>query len=206
MKKKANKDEAATVNQLLDAIRTEQRSIDLHEGDVVVCHIRLAVRLAELRQLAKRTWGKQLKTLGMNPRVGRRYLKIAQNWPNEIGLKESALLPRLPTDLLKLEWLCRVSTPQLRELLNNLDCKKTSRGQVIAAVREVLGEDPPSTPDDEVGQFVQRFIKRIARTVGQLGDKFPEVEDQTRARELLAAGLLQVQDTLQSGLPRDDES
>ncbi len=204
MNKKANKDEAATVNQLLDAIRAEQRSIDRHEGDVIVCQIRLAARMAELRQSAKRTWGKQLKTLGMSPRVGSRYLKIAQNWSNEIGLKESDLLPRLPTDLLKLEWLCRVPLRQLRKLLNELDCKKTSRSQVIAAVREALGEDPPSKPGDEVEQFVQRFIKRIARTVGQLGDKFPEVEDQSRARELLAAGLLQVQDALQSGLPRDD--
>jgi hypothetical protein len=195
MNKKNNKNDAATIHQLLDAIRTEQQSIDRHEGDVIVCQIRLAAHLAELRQLANRTWGKQLKALGMSPRVGSRYLKIAQHWTPEIGLNESDLLLRLPTDLLKLEWLCRVPLQQLRELVTDLDCKKASRSKVIAAVRETLGEEPSAEVDVE--EFVRRFINRLVGTVGRLDEKFPDPEQQNRARELLRSGIRKVQETLQ---------
>ena len=161
--------------------------------------------MTELRSLAKRTWGKQLKALEISPRVASRYLKIARHWPNEIGLNESDLLPRLPTDLLKLEWLCRVPVSQLAGLLGTLDCKKATRSQVIAAVREALGEDPPTEISEyDVETFVQRLIRRLKGTVEQLGEMFPEPEQQNRARELLAAGLAQVQDALQADLPADE--
>jgi len=94
--------ESASITKLLDKILKEQQKIDRHEGDVVASHIRLGHHLADLRALAKRTWAKQLKAIGLSPRVARRYLKIAQHWPNEIGLNESDLLPRLPPDLLEL--------------------------------------------------------------------------------------------------------
>lgn len=190
------------IRKLVQAIVKEQQKIDRHEGDVVACHIRIGARLAALRSLAKKTWGKQLKTLEISPRVASRYLKIARNWTDEIGLTESDLMTRLPTDLLKLEWLCRVPVSEMAGLLDTLNCKKATRSQVIAAVREILGEDPPTATDD-VETFVQRLIHRLTGTVERLGDKFPEPEQQKRACELLAVGLLQVQDALQAGLPGD---
>jgi hypothetical protein len=200
-KKKA--DDSAGISRLLDKIRTERQKIDGLEGDVVACHIRLGVRLTELRMLAKGTWGRQLKAIDINPRVASRYLKIARHWPNDIGLIESDLLPRLPTDLLKLEWLCRLPLPRLGELLNELDCKKAARSQVIAAVREALGENPPAEDEQDVEKFVQRLVQRFARSVEQLGEKFPDPGQQNRARELLAAGLMQVHDALQADLARE---
>lgn len=197
MNKKDSTDDATTIHQILEAIRKEQQSINRHEGDVVVCQIRLATRLAELRQLAKRTWGQQLKILGMSPRVASRYLKIAHHWTPEIGLNESDLRPRLPTDLLKLEWLCRVPFPKLREILDALDCKKANRSQVIAAVREALGEEPPA--EDGVEEFVQRFLHRLQSTIGRLEEKFPEPEQLNRARQLLKTGLRKMQASLPAG-------
>lgn len=147
-KTKRSDEDLDGIKKVVQAIVKEQQKIDRHEGDVVACHIRIGVRLVALRSLAKKTWGKQLKALGISPRVASRYLKIVRNWPDEIGLTESDLLTRLPTDLLKLEWLCRVSVSQLEGLLNTLNCKKATRSQVIAAVREVLGEEPPRATDD----------------------------------------------------------
>lgn len=188
------------IRKLVQAIVKEQQKIDRHEGDVVACHIRIGARLAALRSLAKKTWGQQLTALGISPRVASRYLKIARNWQDEIGLRESDLLARLPTDLLKLEWLCRVPVSQLAELLDSLNCKKATRSQVIAAVRQVLGEAPPTRSDD-VETYVERLLHRLAGTVEQLGEKFPEPEQQNRARELLAAGLDQVRSSLQRDIP-----
>ncbi len=149
--------------------------------------------------LAHRTWGQQLKAIGLNPRVASRYLKIAEHWPAEIGLNESDLLLRLPLDLLKLEWLCRVPLDPLKDLLRQLDCKKATRSRVIAAVREALGEDPPIEPDSDVDNFVQGCLRRLAKALDRLHEMFPEAEEQARGRELLAVGLREVQEALAAG-------
>jgi hypothetical protein len=195
-KTKKNAEDSASITKLLDKIVKEQQKIDRHEGDIVASHIRLGHHLAELRALAKKTWAKQLKSIVISPRVASRYLKIAQHWPDQIGLNESDLLPRLPTDLLKLEWLCRVPRAQLPDLLTKLDCKKATRSQVIAAVREALGEAPPNEGEPDVEEFIERLIQKVMDVVARLEDKFHVREQQDRARELLVAGLRQVQDAL----------
>ena len=122
-----------------------------------------------------------------------------------LGLKESDLLPRLPTDLLKLEWLCRVPQERLGPLLDELDCKRASRRQVVDAVRDVLDEAPPAKTEKDVQKFVQRFIDRIMRTVDKLHETFPDSEQQDHARELLVTGLREVQAALGAPIdPRTD--
>ena len=194
---KAETSDSAGIKKLVNEIAKEQQKIDRCEGDLVASHIRIARHLADLRHLAKKDWAKQLKAIGMHPRVASRYLKISQHWDDEIGLRESDLFVRLPPDLLKLEWLCRVPPVQLGDLLDDLDCKKATRPQVIAAVREALGEDPPAKAEDDVEKFVQRFIGRLAKTINQLNESFPEAEQQKQARDLLATGLQQVLDSIQ---------
>jgi hypothetical protein len=200
-----NSEDQSRLKTLVSEITKEQQKIDRHEGNVVACQLRIANCLAQLRVEAKKTWAKQLKAMGMSPRVASRFLTIARHWPAEIGLNESDLLPRLPTDLLKLEWLCRVPQDQLGDLLTNLDCKKATRSQVIAAVREALGEDPPPQAEPDAEKFVQRLIVKLMNSVERLGDKFHQPEQQDHVRGLLAAGLQQVQDALQAPvvLPKD---
>ena len=159
-KQETNVEDLSGIRKLLNEILKEQQKINRHEGDVVASHIRLGHHLADLRALAKRTWAKQLKAIGISPRMASRYLKIADNWPNEIGLNESDLLPRLPLDLLKLEWLCRVPLDRLKDLLTQFDCKRATRSQVIAAVREALGEDPPVEAEPDVEEIIKRFLGR----------------------------------------------
>ena len=195
-KLKTSSEDQPRINKLVNVIKMEQQRIDRHEGNVVACQIRVGRQLAELRSLAKRTWVKQLGVVGMSPRVASRYMKIAGHWPDEIGLNESDLLPRLPPDLLKLEWLCRVPLEQLGNLLAKLDCKKATRAQVIAAVREALGEDVPMRPDPNAEEFVERLIAKLLNSVERLGDTFHQPEQQDRVRGLLAARLREVQQTL----------
>jgi hypothetical protein len=203
MKRKTKNDteDSAGIKTLVNEIVKEHQKIDRYEGDVVASHIRIGGRLTKLRLLAKKTWAKQLNALKISPRVANRYLTIARSWPNEIGLSESDLLPRLPADLLKLEWLCRVPQAQLGDLLDKLDCKKATRSQVIAAVREALGEDPPTRAEPDVEEFVDRFIARLVKTVERLHETFPQTERQDRARELLVARLPKVRDALTAGSP-----
>ena len=195
---KTESDDSAGIKKLVNEIVKERHKIDRCEGDVVAAQVRIARHLADLRQLAKKDWAKQLKAIGMHPRVAGRYLKISQHWQDEIGLRESDFLVRLPPDLLKLEWLCRVTPVQLGALLDDLDCKKATRPQVIAAVREALGEDPPAKAEDDVEKFVQRFIGRLVKMIDQLNENFPEAEQQKQARDFLATSLQQVLDSIQS--------
>ena len=208
MKEKPNGDtpDRPNTRKLVSEIRKELRKIDGYEGDIVTSHIRLGNHLAQLRQLANGDWTKQLSVIGMSPRVARRYLTIARHWPSETGLKESGLLSRLPTDLLKLEWLCRVPQDKLGPLLDELDCKRASRRQVVTAVRAVLDEAPPAKTERDVQKFVQRFIDRIMRTVDRLHETFPESEQQDHARELLVTRLQEVQEALKARIDPRTES
>lgn len=190
---------SAGVNRLINKIIAERQKIGRCEAAAVVCHIRLGHHLAALRPLAKNDWGTRLKAAGISPRVASRYLKIASYWPNEIGLRESDLLSRLPPDLLKLEWLCRVPQAQLGGLLDELDCKTATRPQVIAAVREILGTQTPAKDESEldVDRFARRLLDRLKKAVDKLHEIFPEPEQHDRVRELLTAGFREVLDFLE---------
>ena len=175
---KTHEEDSAGINKVLDKILKEKQKIDRREGDIVTSLIRIGHHLAELRAATKRTWAERLKSLGINPRVAARYLKLAEYWPIEIGLNESDLLTRLPVNLLKLKWLCRLPVERLGELLDQLDCKKATRSEVIAAVRAMLGETPPVPSEASVAKFVDRCIRRLATAVDRLQEKFPAADEQ----------------------------
>ena len=87
---------------------------------------------------------------------------------------------------------------RLGELLNQLDCKKATRSEVIAAVRAMLGETAPAASEPSVTTFVDRCIRRLVKAVDRLQEKFPAADEQAQVRELLKIGLNQVLESLQS--------
>jgi hypothetical protein len=182
---------------ILNGIRAEQARIDNNEGDVVASMIRIGRHLGELRKLARRDWGKRLKEVQINPRVASRYTNIAKSCLGEIGLNESDSLPRLPPDLLKLEWLCKLDREHLESLLDKLDCKKAARRDVIAAVKEILG-----IPDSERGvdpeKLIKRGFQRMVKAVGQLMDDEPDPTGLQRLGGLIDTGVQQLRDALGS--------
>jgi hypothetical protein len=192
IKEKPRPQVSADVKSLLGEIGKERENIDRSEGDVVASHVRIAHHLAKLRDLVKGHWERQIEELGFSPRVARRYLRIARDWPDENGLRESDFLKRLPADLLKLEWLCRLSMEQLKGLLKTLDCKKARRTEIIAAVHEALGNVPAAKAEPDLEEWVRRLLRRLSHAVEQLGEEFPASQDRARARELVEHGLHQV--------------
>ena len=182
-------DNSLAITETLTAIATEKEKLAKSEGSVIVAIIQIGLQVLTLRSLASRNWAKWLQTpaINMSRRVASRYLKIAAGWSAEMGLLESHL-DRLPTDLLKLEWLCRVPIGQLPDLLDGLNCKQATRKQVIAAVREALDEPSPTTAPLDVDRAVGRFLERLAGKVARLLDRFLQTDQQDRARALLAAG------------------
>jgi hypothetical protein len=98
---------APSLTALFEEIRAQQQKVDAQEGDVVAALFRIGALLVQLKAKAQRTWTARVKDLGYHPRIARRLQKLGSSPLAENGLTESALLQRLPTDLMKLEWLCR---------------------------------------------------------------------------------------------------
>jgi hypothetical protein len=183
----------AAVDALLDKIRAEQVNVNSREGPIVASLLRICMHVAELRGLVKKDWSKRLKQVGMNARVASRYVQIGKSWLGQIGLTESDLLSRLPTDLLKLEWLCRLSTDQLDGLLAQMDCKKTSRGQVIAAVKGILGDTDSDRPVPNAEKAIQRVLNRLLVLSQQAIQSPSPPEGLPRIRTLLQKGAREIQ-------------
>jgi hypothetical protein len=176
------------VRRAVHQIQTELRNLARNEGSAVASHLRIGTALADLRKEAKSGWFKQLKELGINERVARRYIRLGNSWLAVSGLSESALLEQLPPDRMKLEWLCRLTAEQLRELLGRLDCKKAKRGQVEAAVRKALGEEDAAPTAPNIEKALAKIFKRFRTDTDQLEEATPP-QNQERFQALVAEGL-----------------
>jgi hypothetical protein len=175
--------------------------MDREEGDVVASRIGVGRLLVQLRPLARRNWEQMcLGRMHIHPRVARRYVCIAERWP--IGLPESDLLPRLPVDLIKLEWLSRVPSAELRALLERLDCKKAGRKQVIDAVRELLPALRRAGRGGENERAFQRLLCRVTEVIACVLDEFRDPDCLDRVCAMLEEGLRRIREaraTLHAG-------
>src|SRR5262245_60240497 len=134
-----NTDTGADIQQIKEQIKSEQEKIHRTEGSAIASKVQIGVQLNKLQAAAGRTWTKTARELGYHPRAASRLQKLGSSWLAQIGTEGSEILNRLPADEQKLEWLCRLSEEQLRQLLEEGDWKKASRPQVIAAVKKIQG-------------------------------------------------------------------
>jgi hypothetical protein len=151
---------AKEVKALIQKVAREKQKFDQHDGSQVLRILSMGADLLKLRQLVKKDWTKQVAATGVNPRVATRYINIAKKWHPETGLNESDLLKRLPTDPMKLESLCRLSIPQIKEVAGKLDLKTCPRGKIVTEVKRTLGEIGPEKDDEmSVWTAVKRFMQ-----------------------------------------------
>ena len=136
--------------------------------------IAAGVHLAALEAATrtKRAWTDRVKAiphgdrpgLYLNPRTARRLMELGKSrWGQEAGTPGPKTLDRLPTDIQKLTWLCKLSPGQLGDLLGRMDCKEEGRKVVVDAAKALL---PPGgtkgttrrAPED-LGSFKQAVAK-----------------------------------------------
>ena len=114
------------------------------------------------------------------PCVASRYKKVAEAWGGDFGLAESDLA-KLPTDLLKLEWLCILSLSELRDLLNEKkDWKKENRANVIKAVKAIT--NMPSKPRPKKNIDTMTRVEGLLTKVVDLLKSGDVVEEERAAR------------------------
>jgi hypothetical protein len=184
-------DAGADIKRFVEQIKGEQEMIHRTEGSAIASKARIGVLLNELQAAAGRTWTKTARELGYHPRAASRLQMLGSSWLAQIGTNGSEILNRLPADEQKLEWLCRLSEAQLRQLLEAGDWKKASRPQVIAAVKKSLGEEAeqakPASAD------VTKALGRIMKQLLKLIERAQTEEEQRCIQEALASVLQQVQ-------------
>jgi hypothetical protein len=179
-----------------DRIAREEKKIAGNEDKVVASHVSIGRALAELRKLAKKDWAVRLKRLDISPRVASRYIKLGESELARIGLLESDLPGKLPPDLMKLEWLCKLTADQLRDLQGRLDLKKANRHKVIEAVKGVLNlpSKPKAAPG--LGKAVASALKRLCDAVGRIDAEVEDPADRQHIREQVLRGLHEVEKNL----------
>jgi len=129
---------ASIIASLVGEIKALQAGIEVDETNVVLKYVKIGERLIKLKRKARGTWTRCCHDLGYEPRVAARLMTLANSWWAEGGLEQSGLVSKLPPDVLKLEWMSKLSRVQLQEGLNNWPCRAWSRSNVIEAVKHKL--------------------------------------------------------------------
>jgi hypothetical protein len=200
--RKPSVESQAAVTTLVEQIQARQRQIDENEGGTVANLIRIGALLIQLQAAAGRTWAETAKGLGYHPRAASRLQLLGRSWlADEIGTKGSDLLSRLPADPQKLEWLCRLSRPQLEELLTDLDPKKATRRAVADAVKAMLNLDTPEKAGKDLPTVIARFFKKVASTIRRWQDEAGTGEGRDELHDLLVARLRQVEQQVGLDVP-----
>lgn len=171
---------AAIVDRLLAQIQEREKKIREIEGQAVVLILEQARDLTRLRSKARKNWAKYLKNISFDPRVASRYLMIAKHWSNANQTPESDSLAKLPSDLLKLEWLCRLKKPVLKGLAAEMDLCQTDRGAVIRKVKDLLGEtvEPKKITVKAIMKSWGTFRETLLTNLSELG-----TEDRQKFRD-----------------------
>ena len=125
------------MSAIFNQVKIAKDKLAASEGAYVPALINFCVKLANLRVKAKRDWETCLDKLRMCPRAAR-YVKVGKSWWND-GTLGSDLMTKLPADVQKLEWLCRLDNERLEQFLGERDFRFREREDVISAVKEALG-------------------------------------------------------------------
>ena len=124
-----------TPDVLVQKIQTLDHRLARSEDEAVAATNEKGQLLTDLKACAKRTWGKRLGEVGLNPRVASRLMSVGA-WGRDFGPVGSDLLAKLPQDVQKLEWLVKLAPESLRQFVEDIDCRAKPRATVIKAVKD----------------------------------------------------------------------
>jgi len=158
------------INVLVRAVDETLKAMNNDEANLVEHMVELGERLLALRRGAGVSWTVHANKLGIHQRVANRHMLLAKSWWARKGLRESGLLEKMPPDLMKLEWLCRLDRQQLADAVANYRLREWNRTQVIDAVKYKLGvtaEVPQvrSVTVDRLKVDCGRFVERLLESI-----------------------------------------
>ena len=131
---------SAVIDGLKQRVQEREVKIRKTAAELIPLIWEQAVDLHKLRKKARKNWQMVLDDIDMDRRVADRYVKIAEEWAKPSKKPEAEMFDRLPYDLLKLEWLCRLPAADLKALSDEMDLVKTDCGSIVKEVKLLLGE------------------------------------------------------------------
>jgi len=143
------------------AIRSEQDRIAENEALAAASRIRIGIHLWGIRA-ANGDWTETLNRLGYDPRAAARYIQVGQAW-GPAGIQRSDVVNRLPNNLVKLLWLCRIPLHELGAFLEANDCRALGQSKVIALVKAHLRLPPRRPRLPTRGRFLLRLTRFVVR-------------------------------------------
>jgi len=193
-----------TINDLREQIMAKAKELLKGEGSLLLTVICLGRLFTSLRcSVRKNAWLKELEKMQYKERDVRRYLIIGDSWwstPQAIG---PDLLAKLPYDMHKLEWLCRLSRKELETLTEYRDLRTDSRGEVISRVKKILkvaddGSVRRSAPT--IADIQKRFDTNVIHILDALDELPEDTTDEMRIEllEALMKSFKEIEDTLMS--------
>jgi hypothetical protein len=94
-----------------------------------------------------------------------RYRRLYRCWLGKGDVRDSALLDKLPSDLEKLDALCKLNREQLTKLAQTHDLRKTPRREVVKLAKALLQGDKPKAQPAPSAKKVLRALDCLQREV-----------------------------------------
>jgi len=185
----------ATISRnLVELIRVRTEILARAGGKQIEDILKIASWFTALRQeVSERQWLKDVDSLSYDREEALQYVAVGMaEWvadPTHVSYP----MDKLPFCLHKLEWLAKLSTARLKDVLASIDCRKQSRSAVIGAVTRSLRRDgreaeaavgEPSKMVQATDEGIQRRFDDFVTLFGQhrqlldnLLAKFTAVED-----------------------------
>jgi hypothetical protein len=182
---------------LAQSIEEERRLLDEQEADALVTLLRLAGQVA-------RHQAKKGATVGpaMTASYRRALLRVGRSGLGAVVEGDAGLRLRLPPEVGKLEWLCRLDGVALRQLLGQMGLKQARRDEIIRAVKQALGQAlrkeqtaGAATPEGVIGAAFRRLAATVARALSRHADE----DGHARVQAALSKGIDQLQGMLGGG-------
>jgi hypothetical protein len=124
-------------------------------------------------------------------------------WLGKGDARDSALLDKLPSDLEKLDALCKLNREQLAKLAQRHDLRKMPRREVVKLAKALLQGDKPKAPPAPSAKKVLRAFDRLQREVEAWRQSGDAATTQSTLKEQLQPRLLDLARIL--GLVSDAE-
>lgn len=80
-----------------------------------------------------------------------------------------------------------------------MDCKKTSRSQVIVSVKGLLGDTEGDKPAKDIGRMIERSLHRLLALAQEAIPTSTPQEELNRIRTILADGARELQKVVADG-------
>jgi hypothetical protein len=152
--------------QLVQKIIQEEQKLHKHDSADIRARLKIVEYVEQLHAKAPpKGWAELARKAGYLREHADRYRRLYRCWLGKGDARDSALLDKLPSDLEKLDALCKLNREQLTKLAQTHDLRKMPRREVVKLAKGLLQGDKAKAPPAPSAKKVLQAFDRIQRQV-----------------------------------------